>query len=286
MNPIGIYYAFLCTTDTVDWHDCIDRTARAGADILEGSAPRLRMLPTAERRDIAQHARDAGVRLTLAVALAPDTNIASPKASIRQAGANRLMSDIDLAVEMGAEAIGGIITGVSKDFPDGIEYSKYRVLDSVASALSQVARHAENAGVCVGLEVVNRFESPLVNTAAEALRVVDAVSSPALGVHLDTFHMNIEEKNLPEAIRLAGSRLIHFHACENDRSLPGQGHVDWAGVFQALKDIGYQGRIVMESLPGPYGTLAQRMHIWRSLSRDVDAELKQAVQLIRQGMEG
>ena len=286
MNPIGIYYAFLCTTDTVDWHDCIERTARAGADILEGSAPRMLALPKDERAQIARHAKDAGVRLTLAVALSPDTNIASANSAIHQAGVDLLKRDIDLAAEIGAEAIGGIITGVSKDFPEGIEYTKNQVLDGMVPGLGQVAHHAQAAGVCVGLEVVNRFESPLVNTAAEALRVVQAVDNPALGVHLDTFHMNIEEKNLPNAIRLAGKHLIHFHACENDRSLPGQGHVDWAGVFAALKDIGYQGRIVMESLPGPYGTLAQRMHIWRSLSRDVDAELKQAVQFIRQGMEG
>ena len=115
--------------------------------------------------------------------------------------------------------------------------------------------------------------------------MVQAIGHPSIGVHLDTFHMNIEEADSGKAIELAGDRLIHFHVCENNRALPGQGQVPWKKIFAALKKIGYKGRIVIESLPGPYGTVASLLNIWRKLSEDVDGELKASIAMIRREME-
>ena len=135
--------------------------------------------------------------------------------------------------------------------------------------MRDVAKAAEDLGVNLGIEVVNRFESSSANTCEEGLRIAEFVNSPFVGVHLDTFHMNIEEADIGSAIRLAGQSLIHFHACENNRALPGQAHIDWIEVFAALNTIGYSGPIVMESLPGPYGSLPERLNIWRKLCGDV-----------------
>ena len=285
MNPIGIYYAFLANSDTVDWHDCLERAARAGADILEMSAPKLHLASEEERKSISGHARDLGLSLTMACALRPDADVSSADPSVHRAGIELLKSDVDLAAEMGAGALGGILTGVSKHFPPGIEYEREQVLENSIRGLKEAAAHAGACGVTLGVEVCNRFETPLVNTAAEALRIVNAIDHPAIGVHLDTFHMNIEEADSAKAIELAGNRLVHFHVCENNRALPGQGQVPWKKIFTALKTIGYTGRIVIESLPGPYGTVASRLNIWRKLSEDVDGELKQSIAMIRKEME-
>lgn len=186
---------------------------------------------------------------------------------------------------MGGTALGGVLTGVSKHFPPGIERERKQAVRRAAQALAQAGETARELEVSLCLEAVNRFESPLVNTCQEALEALDMAASPALGVLLDTFHMNIEEADPPRAIRQAGPRLTHFHACENDRSLPGHGHIPWGPVFRALQDAGYQGVIALEALPGPWGSLAQRMHIWRRLSGDVDRELYESVRFLRREME-
>lgn len=285
MNPIGIYYAFLATSDQVDWHNCLERAAEAKADILEASAPKLHMETPEERKRIAAHAKDLGLGLTMACALRPDADVSSDDRAIWQAGVDLLKQDIDLAAEMGAGALGGILTGVSKHFPPGIENTREQVLENSIRGLRIVAEHAGACGVTLGLEVANRFETPLVNTAEQALQVVNAIDHPAIGVHLDTFHMNIEEADSAAAIRLAGKKLVHFHVCENNRALPGQAQVPWPRILAALKEIDYMGRIVIEALPGPYGTVASRLNIWRKLSENVDEELASSIAMLRQGME-
>ena len=284
-NPLGVYYALLATADEVDWLDCLRRTKAAGLNILEVSAPKLRALNVQARDTIAGAAARVGVQLTFATALTADADVSDPDPGIRAAGTELLRSDVRMVHAMGGRALGGVLTGVSKHFPPGVEHTRDAAMARAAQALRPVAETAGELGVTLCAEVVNRFETPLVNTCAEALRVVEAVGNPALGVHLDTFHMNIEEAVVGQAIRLAGKRLVHFHACENNRALPGQGHIDWVEVFASLEAIGYQGPIVMESLPGPYGSIAGRLNIWRRLTLDVDAELAAATRFLRERME-
>ena len=222
--------------------------------------------------------------LTFATALAPETDVSSPAAAVRAAGIKRLIGDLEMAKAIGGTAMGGVVTGVSKCFPKGVEHTRGEAAQRSAGALREVAKAAEDLQVNLGIEVVNRFESPLVNTCAEALKVAEYVGSPRVGVHLDTFHMNIEEADIGAAIRLAGKRLIHFHACENNRALPGRAHIDWTEVFSALHAVGYGGPIVMEALSGPYGSVAGRLNIWRKLSADADGELKEATRFLRERM--
>ena len=283
-NKLGVYYAFLDPSDTVDWLSCLRRTREAGLDILEMSAPRLRRLTTQARWEIADRAARLGLGLTLATALTPETDVSAASAAVRAAGVQSLREDLILARAMGATALGGVLTGVSKQFPPGVEHTRRETVDRAVASLREVAKAAEDLGVTLCVEAVNRFETPLVNTCEEALYVAEAVDSPRLGVHLDAFHMIIEEADPAAAIRLAGRRLAHFHACENNRALPGQGHIDWPGTFSALSDIGYEGPIVMEALAGPYGGIAARMNIWRVLSRDVDAELAAATCFLKERM--
>lgn len=281
MNKIGVYYAFLAKSDIVEWHDCLVRAKAAGAEILEASAPRLSVMTEHDRRAIADHARELGLSLTLATALAIEADISSMNEKTHRAGIDSLLRDVDLAVAIGARTIGGILTGPSKHFPKDIEYEREKFLENSVRGLSEVGKIASCANVTIAVEVANRFETPLVNTAAEALKVVEAINQPSVGIHLDTFHMNIEEDDPADAVRLAGKHLVHFHVCENNRKLPGQAHICWEAIFSALQEIEYDGNIVIESLPGPYGSIAARLNIWRALSNDIDRELAASIVFLK-----
>lgn len=283
-NKLGIYYGFLANSDDVDWVDCLNRTKAAGLDILEMSASKLAAEPEAKRKDLGLMARELGIGLTYATGLPMDGDVSSDDPAVRAKGIKILTDQVKLVHQMGGMSLGGILTGVGKHFPDGIEYHRRKAVDNAILALSEVAKAAEDYNVKIGVEVVNRFESPLLNTADEALHVAETIDSPALGLLLDSFHMNIEEANLGAAIRKAGKYLVHFHACENDRSLPGHAHVDWDEIFAALHDIDYKGAIVMEALAGPYGTVAGRLNIWRKLVQDADKELKETVAFLKNKM--
>lgn len=280
-NKLGIYYGFLANSDDVDWADSLNRTKAAGLDILEMSASKLAAEPETKRKDLGMMARDLGIGLTYATGLPMDGDVSSDDPAVRAKGVKILTNQVKLIHQMGGLSLGGILTGVGKHFPEGIEYNRRKAVDNAIMALSEVAKAAEDYNVKIGVEVVNRFESPLLNTAEEALRVAETIDSPALGLLLDSFHMNIEEADLGAAIRKAGKHLVHFHACENDRSLPGHAHVNWDEIFAALHDIDYKGAIVMEALAGPYGTVAGRLNIWRRLAQDADKELKETVVFLK-----
>jgi D-psicose/D-tagatose/L-ribulose 3-epimerase len=125
--------------------------------------------------------------------------------------------------------------------------------------------------VRLGVEPLNRFETSFINTAEQVMEVVERVDSPALGVLLDTFHMNIEEKDQAAAIRLVGDRLVHVHACGNDRGAPGADHIAWDAIAAALRETGYDGAIVIESFTPANRTIARAAAIWRPLAESQDA---------------
>ncbi len=136
---------------------------------------------------------------------------------------------------------------------------------TVVANLKEVCAYAESKGRQVCLEPLNRFETDFINTCDQALKMVKAVGSPAMGVHLDTFHMNIEEKNQAAAIRKAGKRLTHFHACGCDRGTPGKDHIDWKGIAAALKAVRYNGDVVIESFTTDVKVIARAAAIWRRI---------------------
>ena len=123
----------------------------------------------------------------------------------------------------------------------------------------------------LGVEPLNRFETSVLNLTSQAIEVVDRVGHPSCGLMLDTFHMNIEEQSVGDALRAAGKRLRHLHACENDRGAPGAGHVPWTEVAQALRDIKYDEGIVIESFTSKVKTIARAAAIWRPLAASQDA---------------
>ncbi|MFI7513959.1 sugar phosphate isomerase/epimerase family protein [Micromonospora echinofusca] len=147
--------------------------------------------------------------------------------------------------------------------------------------LRPLADEAAGQGVTIALEPLNRFETSLLNTVDQALEVV--ADLPGLGLALDTFHLNIEERDLPAAIRLAGDRLAHVQVCGNDRGVPGGDHLDWPGMFDALTGTGYTGQVNIESFTAE--ALAVPMSVWRPLTTDPDTLAVEGLAFLR-GLTG
>ena len=144
----------------------------------------------------------------------------------------------------------------------------------VVGNLKEICRYAEDKGVYVAVEPLNRFETDFLNVCSDAVRLICDVESQMLKVHLDTFHMNIEEKSLSMAILEAGDNLYHVHSSENDRGAPGTGTVDWKGVRDALKKINYSRYIVIESFTPDVEIIAKAASIWRETEKS-NVELAQ-----------
>ena len=169
---------------------------------------------------------------------------------------------------------GKIISGVSYagwGVPN-YEFEKERLFENSVSIMKRLAKVAEDYDITYGIEAVNRFEGVVCNTAKEALDYVNAVDNKKVGVLLDTYHMNIEENNIGDAIRLVGDKLVGFHTGDNNRLAPGRGHIDWKEIFDALKEINYQGRIVSEPFVKMGGEVGRDIYVWRNLIDDVSEE--------------
>ena len=140
-------------------------------------------------------------------------------------------------------------------------------------ALAPVADYAAARGVRLGVEPLNRYETSVVNTVAQGLEMLDGLPAEAIGLTLDTYHLNIEEQDPAAAIRLAGAadRVAHVQVCANDRGAPGADHMDWRAIRDALVDVGYDGPLCIESFTAENESIATAASIWRPLARSQDA---------------
>lgn len=152
---------------------------------------------------------------------------------------------------------------------------------AVVKNLRTLCQYAEDRGKQICLEPLNRFESDFINTCDQALQMVEDVGSPALKIHLDTFHMNIEEKDLAAAIRKAGKLLGHFHACGSGRGTPGHDHIDWQPIARALKEVRYNGDVVIESFTTDVKVIARAAAIWRRIEPTRDEIAVNGLQFLR-----
>jgi D-psicose/D-tagatose/L-ribulose 3-epimerase len=220
---------------------------------------------------VATALKRTGLKPIVSTALPETRDMIHPEPAYREAGLAFLRYCVDVAVRLGADRVIGPICSAPGRLwlPDAAQ--RQRDFELAAQGLRSAATYAADHGVRLALEVLNRYESSFVNTIEEGLRLVRAVDSPAFGLLLDTFHMNIEEKDAPAAIRQAGPHLFHVHAIENDRGTPGSGQVDWAGIADALDDIDYRGWVVIEGFSPRADWLARAVCMWRPLAADMDA---------------
>ena len=219
----------------------------------------------------AEIVRDNGLHVSACVAMGPDRDLIHPDKAVRENGMAYVRHCIDAVRTVGGtNLVGPLYSAVGRTWQQTAD-ERAHDLDILVSNLRALAEYAGDRGVVMGVEPLNRFETSFINLADQVIELVDRVDHPSCAIMLDTFHMNIEEKSLGEAIRAAGSRLVHLHSCENDRGAPGSGNVDWNGVAQALKDINYDGPVVIESFTPDVKSIAKAAAIWRPLADSSDA---------------
>jgi D-psicose/D-tagatose/L-ribulose 3-epimerase len=204
-----------------------------------------------------------GLKCTVVTIVTPEANPISPDAAVRQAAVDRLKSAIDCCQALGAENMLGpfhsplaVFSGVPPT-----DDEKQRAAD----VLHQAAEHAAQAKVQLCIEYLNRFECYFINTAAQAVDLVKRVDHPSFKTMFDTFHAHIEEKSQAGPIRTVAPYLGHVHISENDRGTPGTGQVNWDEAFKTLKEVKYDGWLVIEAFGRALPDLAAATRVWRDL---------------------
>jgi D-psicose/D-tagatose/L-ribulose 3-epimerase len=250
-----------------DLRTLVPRVAAAGFDWIEFP---LETTDGFDHRLAAALVQDHGLGVSTCAAMGLDRDLIHGDRAIRENGMEYIRACIRANEAIGAgNLVGPIYSAVGRVWQSTAD-ERARDTDLLVENLRELARFAADHGVTLGVEPLNRFETSFINLAEQVVPVVDRVDHPACRVMLDTFHMNIEERSLGDAIRLAGPRLCHLHACENDRGAPGSGHVPWRDVDVALREIGYDGPVVIESFTAKVKTIARAAAIWRALAPSQD----------------
>ena len=281
-NPLGIHYGSFVKDWGEDELPLIAKVKNLGFDLFEFGAPWL-----AEQSDdgiaaFRKEAEDNGVQLAVSLGLTAAQDISSTDASVRKVGLNYLTDLARAMTKVGAGMCSGIIHGAWNSKIDSYDEKASRWDNSVKSMKEACKVFADEA-VIFNVEVVNRFENFLVNDCAEAMRYLDDVDSPQLGIHLDTFHMNIEEDSMVSPVILAGKRMKHFHIGENNRKFPGLGNMPWKEIFAALKAADYKGPIAMEPFVRPGGEVGSAVSLFRDIMdlSDYENDIRRSVDFVR-----
>jgi D-psicose/D-tagatose/L-ribulose 3-epimerase len=218
--------------------------------------------------------------------MGPDRDLIHPDAGIQKSGMEYVRHCIDAAQTLGAKnVIGPLYSAVGRTWQSTDDERK-RDTELLVQQLKQLSKHAADRGVGLAVEPLNRFETSFMNLSQQAVEVVDRVDNPVCGILLDTFHMNIEERSIGEAIKAAGKRLRHLHSCENDRGAPGSGHVPWTEVRDALRAINYDGPVVIESFTSKVKSIARAAAIWRSFASSQDALAENGLSFLKKLLAG
>jgi D-psicose/D-tagatose/L-ribulose 3-epimerase len=213
----------------------------------------------------------------------PTTSLCLPEDKMAQLYPERakdfLIKALDKAHEVGSTFLGGV-TYSALGFRSGLPPTKAEY-DNMAKALKPAARHARKLGITLGIEPCNRYETHLLNTTEQSLRFLELLNEPNVTIHLDTYHMNIEEKGISAGFRAAGDRCSYVHISESDRGVPGTGTIDWDEIFRALAEIRFGGRLVVESFVTLPTEIAAALSVWRPVARDRLEILEKGVPFVK-----
>jgi D-psicose/D-tagatose/L-ribulose 3-epimerase len=252
---------------TASFH-LLQKVKEMGYDILEVAVEDKSLI---NWKQLKQQAREAGIRITISGAFGPERDISSTNAEYRKTGYDYIVDCIRIAEEMESPVFTGPVYSAVGKTRIVSEEQKQEERNWCLEHLVAAGKIAASCGVTVGVEPLNRFETDMVNTVDQCLSIVKEVADKNIRVSLDTFHCNIEEKNIPAAIRKVGKEyLCHVQGNESDRGTPGTGHLDWKGISEALKEIKYDGAMVIETFGAPSKELAKAACIWRPLANSAD----------------
>jgi D-psicose/D-tagatose/L-ribulose 3-epimerase len=273
---IGMNLLLWTTHVTSEHFPILARLKKAGYDgvevpVFEGTAEHY--------QSVRKELNNQGLGCTTVVIATPQANPISPEAAVRKAAVEHLKWAIEMTATLGGEVMAGpyhsplaVFSGTGPT-ADEKKWS--------AEVLHTVAEFARKANLMMAIEYLNRFECYFLTTAADARALVDRVNHPSLRTMYDTFHANIEEKNVAQAIATLGDRFIHVHISENDRGTPGTGMVHWDETFQALRKAKYDGWLVIEAFGRALPALAAATRVWRDLFPSDEEVYTQGIRFIK-----
>jgi D-psicose/D-tagatose/L-ribulose 3-epimerase len=239
----------------------IQRTAAAGFDILEILLPPSMEINTATVR---QQLRDHHIECLCSFNLPPDCHIPL----YPEKAYERIKVALDKSAELESKILGGVLHSSIGVFSGSVKAAAEE--ETIRQVLSSVAAYAGKLGITLCLEPVNRYESYVCTNAADVLDLIKEIDSPSIALHLDTFHMNIEEDNFRDPVILAGDHLKHLHITESNRGMPGEGNVAWDVFFAALAEVKYDGALVLENFSSSISGMAERVNLWHTSKHNAE----------------
>jgi D-psicose/D-tagatose/L-ribulose 3-epimerase len=257
--------------------ELLPRIKAAGLDGVEVAIFDPRSFPAS---DVRRELQKNGLACTACSVMPGGASLGADDAGERRLAREHIVCCLKAAAELGAELLGGPLYS-----PVGFFTRARRTESEWRRAVEcwQELRPIVAQTVPVAIEPLNRFETYFLNTAEDAARLCDAIGDARVGILIDTFHANIEEKSIGAALRHAGKHLKHLHTCENDRGIPGSGHVNWPEFFDAVRDLRYDGWLTIESFGFSLGEVAAAASIWRDLAPSPEAIAFEGVQFLRAG---
>ena len=256
--------------------DLIDKTADMGFD---GAEITLIDLGPIDVQKTAERLKARELECVACAVMTGDANPISSDPAVRQEAVKRLERCLEIADALGARMLSGPVYA-----PVGYLVGRRRTEDEwgwCRDVLKEAATKAQQYGVTIALEFLNRFETFFLNTSEDAVQMCKDVGEPCMKVHFDTFHANIEEKNVVEAVRKTGQFLGHFHASENDRGMIGSGHIPYPEIFGVFKELGYDEWVVIESFGSSFKELAAACCIWRDLVPDPETFAREGLEYLK-----
>nr|HDM59493.1 sugar phosphate isomerase/epimerase [Bacillota bacterium] len=269
-------YAWTSSWSNDELH-LIDHAKELGLDAIEIPLMEPELV---DPRAIKERLESVGLGVCTSVALSEAADPSSEDPEIRRNGLEFLKRCIRLTAEMG----GSVFTGVTysaigrriRRRPNEDDWRRS------AEVLKEAARYAQSMGVTLGIEPINRYETFLINTAEQGIKLMRMIDEPNVGIHLDAYHMNIEETDFYEATKMAVPYLVHYHLSESHRGIPGRGRVDWDGIFRALGEAQYDGLVGLESFAEISEAMLPATCIWRDLAPSSDELVVEGLKFLKQ----
>jgi D-psicose/D-tagatose/L-ribulose 3-epimerase len=258
--------------------DEFDYARLVGFDLIEVCIEDPAQLSTGSLIEASER---TGLPVSICGAFGPDRDVSHEDAEKRKQGVDYLKLCIDFAQAVGSPHVAGPMYSATGKTRLLSPEERTQQRSWAAESLKEVADYGAERGVLLAIEPLNRFETDMVNTVEQGLALLDLIDRDNAGFMLDTFHMNIEEKHIGDAIRAAGDKVFHFQASENDRGTPGTGNVAWAETWKALDDIGYDGTIVIESFLPTVKEIARAVSLWRPVAPSMDSLAREGLAFLR-----
>jgi D-psicose/D-tagatose/L-ribulose 3-epimerase len=284
VNPIGVStWLWTSPLTDADLDRLVPLVSGWGFDIIELPIEQPGDWNPARTADLVGR---AGLATTTCAVMSPDRDLTTTDRALTIATQDYLRQCVDIAAAVGSPVVGGPIYAPVARLWQLDADDRRRTIARLVEALRSVADYAGDRGVRLALEPLNRYETSLVNTVEQAMDVVTGVDSAALGVLLDTFHLNIEEKDPAAATRMAAGHIAHVQACGTDRGTPGADRFEWDRFAAALAEASYTGPICIESFTAHTAAIARAASIWRPLAVTQDALAVDGLAFLRPLFQG